>query len=87
MAKNTLRGEELEKHLNYWKNKFGECESLEFPADFHRPSHTDYRGDDVFFEVVKISRVHLKTWPGKGATLFTLFLSAFYVLLNKYTGQ
>ena len=86
--KTRLHGDVLQDQLDYWKNSLQEYETLAFPTDKPRPSRVDYRGDDLGFELDKMLSAKLrKLATDQGVTLFSLFLSAFYVLLNKYCGQ
>ncbi len=86
--KASLTGPELEKQVNYWKNSLAGYETVEFPTDRARPAHVDYRGGNVNFELGEELSAKLKGIAAdKGVTLFTVLLSTFYVLLNKYTAQ
>ncbi|MGV8124226.1 MAG: amino acid adenylation domain-containing protein [Candidatus Xenobiia bacterium LiM19] len=86
--KACLTGPELEKQLNYWKEILAGFETLEFPTDRARPPHVDYRGGNVHFELGEDLSARLKQIANtKGITLFSVLLSTFYVLLNKYTGS
>ena len=44
-----LTGEVLENQLGYWKSKLSGYQTLEFPTDYIRPSHIDYKGGHVGF--------------------------------------
>ncbi len=84
-----LRGEVLKRQLSYWQEQLGgELPVLELPTDHQRPNVQSYRGGQVSFTVneevtsglQELSRRH-------GATLFMTLLSAFEVLLMRYSSQ
>ncbi|MBF0120184.1 MAG: amino acid adenylation domain-containing protein [Desulfobacterales bacterium] len=83
-----LKEEILNRHLNYWKNRLLDFETLAFPIDKPRPPKIDYNGDIYIFDIEKdiSNRVRLLA-KEKGKSLYTLLLSSFCMLLNKYTGQ
>jgi amino acid adenylation domain-containing protein/non-ribosomal peptide synthase protein (TIGR01720 family) len=83
-----LAGQELERQKAYWKNALQGCETLELPTDRARPARVDYQGGNVRFELSAELSGKLTGMAGSmGVTLYTVLLSTFYVLLNKYTGQ
>jgi len=84
-----LQGETLEAEVTYWKASLaGAPFVLELPTDRPRPAVKSFRGAQ-----------HLQAIPGRladrlrhlsrreGATLFMTLLTAFYVLLFRYTNQ
>jgi amino acid adenylation domain-containing protein len=84
-----LAGSEGEQLWSYWKQQLsGELPVLDLPTDHSRPAMQSYHGASESIrlspEIVagqkKLARDH-------GATLFTVMLSAYQVLLRKYTGQ
>ena len=84
-----LQGEELEKQLSYWKKQLeGAPKVLELPTDRPRPSVQSYRGaivceklpGELMEKLQELSRA-------RGTTLFMTLLSAFQVLLHRYTGS
>ncbi len=86
--KEYLTGEVLEKQLAYWKSKISDCETVEFPTDRNRPPHSNYTGDNIYFEINPKTTKKIKMLSKEtGITLYSILLSTFYILLNKYTGQ
>jgi amino acid adenylation domain-containing protein len=83
-----LQGEVLQRQLSYWKQQLAGLLPLELPTDHPRPAIRTYRGalhSQVFppallEECIALSQQH-------GLTLFMLLLTAFKVLLMRYSGQ
>ncbi|MGV2831540.1 amino acid adenylation domain-containing protein [Myxosarcina sp. GI1(2024)] len=83
-----LQGKVLEVQTNYWKNQLANLPILKLPTDRPRPAIATYRGAKQSFELSKTLSDALKSLSvNKGVTLFTLLLTAFKVLLHKYTNQ
>ncbi len=75
--------------LSYWKHKLaGELPKLNIPTDRPRPSVQTYRGktETVWFPEALSNEIH-RFAKEHGTTVFTLMLTAYYVFLNRYTGQ
>jgi len=85
----NLKSKQLEKSELYWLNEFkGEIPVLDLPFDYTRPAYHSFEGDKLFFELDKEVTRKLKVLAGKyKASLFMLLLSAYYVLLKKYSNQ
>ncbi len=84
-----LKDDTLERQLNYWKQKLsGAPALLEFPTQRPRPARQSHRGQTLGFA---FSRALLERLHGlcraEGVTLFMLLMSAFQVMLCRYTGQ
>ena len=84
-----LHGETLERQLAYWRTKLADAPPrLLLPLDRPHPAVTTFNGNvaslrlpvALVSELESLSRRH-------DATLFLTFLSAFQVLLAKYSGQ
>jgi amino acid adenylation domain-containing protein len=84
-----LSGEVLETQLNYWKQQLaGAPPLLELPTDRPRPSVQTYRGNTYEFQLNADLSQKLKSLSQKlGATLFMTLLTAFNILLSRYSGQ
>jgi amino acid adenylation domain-containing protein len=87
--KDWLRGETLKAQLSYWHDKLANApELLDLPTDFPRPAVKTYQGQHLqsslpvglVEDIKRVSREH-------GATVFMTLLSAFNVLLYRYSGQ
>ncbi len=84
-----LQGEELDRQMGYWREQLsGELPVLQMPADYARPGMQSTRGARKKLEISK-SLVESLTELGRreDATLFMVMLTAFKVLLYRYTGQ
>ncbi|REG90461.1 non-ribosomal peptide synthetase, partial [Flavobacterium aquicola] len=83
-----LEGEVLENQLSYWEEKLSGVSTLSLPTDYVRPSVQSNEGASVSLELGKELRDSLKSiCQQEGVTLFMLLLSAFKVLLSRYSGQ
>ncbi|WP_080283458.1 non-ribosomal peptide synthetase, partial [Clostridium botulinum] len=86
---NFLKSEQMKKQEEYWINKFSdEIPVLNIPIDYERPSVQSHEGDSVSFEVDKeiTSRLRKLAKETK-TTMHMVLLSAFTILLSKYSNQ
>lgn len=85
----VLQGADRRRLLEYWKEKLGNgLMNLELPTDHPRPAVKSYRGGLLTYNAPRSLTADLKKLAGScNTTMFTVLLSAFYVLLNRYTGQ
>jgi amino acid adenylation domain-containing protein len=73
----------------YWLNLYaGEIPVLQLPADYSRPKVQSFEGDRLLFEldnrfIQKLQRITKETF----STPYMILLSAFQIMLSKYTGQ
>ncbi|HST62463.1 MAG TPA: amino acid adenylation domain-containing protein, partial [Longimicrobium sp.] len=84
-----LAGEVLDRQLAYWRERLaGAPERLELPTDHRRPPVQTYRGASVpvSFSSELLERLQA-LGRSEGATLYMTLLSAFQVLLSKYSGS
>ncbi|WP_348705006.1 amino acid adenylation domain-containing protein, partial [Tenacibaculum sp. 190524A02b] len=83
-----LEGEVLENQLSYWKEKLTGVSTLELPTDYTRPSVQSIEGANTFLIFDEELTTSIKELcKEEGVTLFMLLLSAFKVLLSRYSGQ
>ena len=83
-----LSQENLERRLNYWKEKLGGVAPLELPTDYNRPGVASTRGASTKFVVdKKVSADIRRLSEQTGTSLFMVLLSAYKVLLHHYSGQ
>jgi amino acid adenylation domain-containing protein len=87
--RNWLDGEALVPQLAYWKRQLaGLPAPLELPADRPRPEVQTFRGARQGVAVPMATFLGLKAMgQAEKATLFMTLLSAFMVLLHRYTGR
>jgi amino acid adenylation domain-containing protein len=83
-----LRGEALERHMAYWRERMaGAPALLELPTDGRRPAVQSYRGAQVPVDLSAGLLARLEALGrGEGASLYMVLLAAFQVLLSKYAG-
>ncbi|HEX5868951.1 MAG TPA: condensation domain-containing protein, partial [Longimicrobium sp.] len=84
-----LAGDELDRQVAYWRAHLaGAPALLELPTDRPRPAVQSYRGAAQRFEISAETAAGLRALArDEGATLFMALLSAFSVLLSRWSGQ
>jgi len=83
-----LSGELLNMKLDYWRESLQGVEPLKLPTTYPRPPIQSYRGDRVIFDIDLEITSKLNTLSQEqGVTLFMTLISAFGLLLNRYTSQ
>src|SRR5205807_7444028 len=83
-----LRGEVLEKQLEYWRKKLEGAAVLELPGDRRRRQVPSYGGGMVSFEIEEESRRGLeKLGRESGATLYMVLLAGLGAVLERWSGQ
>ncbi|MEO7583966.1 MAG: non-ribosomal peptide synthase/polyketide synthase [Ferruginibacter sp.] len=86
--RNYLKGAVLDKKLAYWKGKLDGVATLQLPADYTRPVVQSTRGARTFFTIDKdLSERILALSQQQGSTLFMTLLTAYKILLYRYSGQ
>lgn len=83
-----LGGEVLEEQLEYWRRQLTDIPSfLELPTDRARPAVQTFRGSMLAFSVGREVQATLRALAqAEDATPFMVLLTAFKVLLQRYTG-
>ncbi|MBN2536084.1 MAG: amino acid adenylation domain-containing protein [Spirochaetales bacterium] len=84
-----LKSEMLMKQKHYWMNLFADTiPVLELPLDFPRPEIQSYEGDVVCAFADPGLTEKLRNFAREHrVTMYTLVLSAFFILLHKYSRQ
>ena len=84
-----LTGASLETQLGYWKRQLRDAPAfLELPTDKPRPAIQTFRGAALDFEISPELTGQLKSLGQRcGATVFMTLLSAFALLMARYSGQ
>ena len=88
-SRDWMEGPWLEKSLAYWKTKLGgTLPALDMPAKARRPAHQTYLGSKET-TTIPAPLVESLTQIGReeNATLFMVLLTAYKVLISRYTGQ
>ncbi|MFF7656622.1 amino acid adenylation domain-containing protein [Streptomyces sp. NPDC007983] len=77
-----------QKALAHWKRKLAGAAPLELPTDRPRPARRDWNGEMVPFRVdARLAGKLREIGREQDATLYTVLLAAFNVLLHRYTGE
>jgi amino acid adenylation domain-containing protein len=83
-----LHGEVLENQSSYWKEKLEDLSPLVLPTDRQRPPLSSNKGAHLFVDLPESTLAALRELGlREGTTLFMTLLSAFKVLLYRYSGQ
>jgi len=83
-----LQGEVLDEQLSYWKKQIDGFTTLDLPTDKIRPPQQTFRGSWHFFSLPKDLTQAIKVLgQQEGVSLFMSLLTAFTILLYRYTGQ
>lgn len=84
-----LRGEALERQLQYWKDKLKDAPPvLELPTDRPRQATESFRGDVAYVTLPSTLRDKLNRLSrNHGTTMFMTLLAGFQVLLSRHSGQ
>lgn len=83
---NNIKSEKYSISKHYWISKFeGDIPVLNMPTTYSRPSMQSFEGNKI---IAQIPNYKIADFCKKySATPFTLLLSAYYILLYKYTHQ
>lgn len=83
-----LSGARLEEELSYWKDKLKDYEPLNLMTDKVRPSQINYHGESVKFKIdQEISQGLRELAKQCGVSLYSVLLSAYYLMLRAYSNQ
>lgn len=84
-----LQGEVLDKQTKYWQEVLsGNLPVLQLPTDKPRPPVMSHRGATISFQISAETTQRIrKIAAGASVSLFSCLLSAFFVLLQKFSGQ
>ncbi|MDO3679095.1 non-ribosomal peptide synthetase [Paenibacillus ehimensis] len=84
-----LQSEDAKKQEQYWMNQFRDgVQALQLPYDYARPALQSFEGNTIGFTVNEPATKRLRELAKeRECTLQMVLLSAFYVLLSKYSGQ
>ncbi|XLS29490.1 non-ribosomal peptide synthase/polyketide synthase [Flavobacteriaceae bacterium M23B6Z8] len=83
-----LEGNFLDTQLLYWENKLTGVSSLLLPTDHPRPSLQSKEGDVIHYSIDSSLSEAINAYAKEeGCTLFMVLLTAFKILLYRYTNQ
>lgn len=78
----------LERQVSYWRKQLADLPPLELPTDRRRPDRLSYQGAGEHFDLAPQLVAALRGLANaENATLYMLLLTAFSVLLSRYSGQ
>ena len=84
----SLRGQPLDRELEYWKKQLSDLHLLQLPCDRVRPALPSLEGERLSIRLGEELVGKLNALArSEGATLFMTLLAAFQVLLHRYSGQ
>lgn len=85
----VLASSEGEQHWSFWREELeGELPVLNLPTDFPRPKAQTFRGAACQLQLGAVLKLRLRNLAAKnGTTLYSVLLSAWAVLLHRYSGQ
>ncbi len=84
-----LASGEVKELKEYWTGRFKDTiPVLELPLDKERPAVKSFAGNRIYFTIDRGLEDRLEQFAHKnGATMYMTLLSAWYVLLGRYSGQ
>ncbi|QEM10871.1 amino acid adenylation domain-containing protein [Mucilaginibacter rubeus] len=86
--RDNLHEDKLEEKLQYWKSKLQDAVPLQLPTDHVRPASNSSKGSTLTFNIDKKLSEGLQLLSQEhGVTLYMTLLSAFNVLMYRYSGQ
>jgi amino acid adenylation domain-containing protein/thioester reductase-like protein len=87
--KNWEKAGLFNEQMTYWQRKlFKPLPILELPTDYRRPTVAGFEGDAVRFDLpTHLVAITKKLAATNKSSLFSLFLSVYYILLNRVTHQ
>ena len=78
----------IDTQRQWWQQQLAGLEPLNLPLDFPRPHQFDYRGSRCHFTLSSALSAQLKQLARtEQTTLYVVMLSAFTLLLGRYSGQ
>ncbi len=79
----------IKKQEQYWLNLYSHLPSkLELPYDYRKENIDAFAGENAYFHIGKeLSEQIRRVAKDTGSTLYMLMLSAYHILLHKYTGK
>jgi len=80
--------EVMERRLDYWNSRLANAPTLELPTDRQRHAESSFRMETQKFSLSPDLAEGLKALSRlEGVTLFMTLMSAFQILLHRYSGQ
>ncbi|MDQ6815148.1 MAG: condensation domain-containing protein, partial [Bacteroidota bacterium] len=86
--RSQLQSEILNNKVSYWREKLTGVEPLQLPADYKRPVVQSTKGSAIDVDINEVLFLGLEELSRQqGVTMFMTLLSAFKVLLHRYSSQ
>jgi amino acid adenylation domain-containing protein len=86
--RNWLRGDLLDRQLDYWRKQLADAPILDLPTDRPRPSRQSFQGGRVQISLSQSLTASVNELSYRfNITPFMTLLASFYVLLCRYSGQ
>ncbi|MBL4606564.1 MAG: amino acid adenylation domain-containing protein, partial [Pseudomonadales bacterium] len=86
--KQCLQPERIEKPLAYWQQQLAGLEALELITDYPRPPRQTYSGEAFNTQIPEALTKKIQQFSKQeGVTPFVVLLSAYKILLGRYSGQ
>lgn len=86
--KEQLQGDGLQAQLDYWRHQLRETAVIDLPTDHPRPPMQTFVGARQYFTIdPAVSQTLRDLTQSENATLYMTLLSAFNILLYKYSKQ
>jgi amino acid adenylation domain-containing protein len=83
-----LKEDAFNRQLAYWKEKIAGYEMLNLVTDKPRPMYIQYEGDEVEFKFDEKTSLRIReTAMDLEVSLYTVLLSAYYIMLSTYSNQ
>jgi amino acid adenylation domain-containing protein len=84
-----LEGDELERHLGYWRDRLTPLPAvLDLPADHSRPHIQTFNGGQNKFEITEEIGKQVESLSTEtDTTIFMVLLAGYMTLLSRYTGE
>jgi amino acid adenylation domain-containing protein len=78
----------LKRQVSYWRKQLADLPPLDLPTDRRRPERLSYQGAGEHFELAPELVAGLRRLANaENSTLYMLFLTAFSLLLSRYSAQ
>jgi amino acid adenylation domain-containing protein/non-ribosomal peptide synthase protein (TIGR01720 family) len=86
--RNSFDGAILHEKMAYWSQQLGNVLPLDLPTDYTRPAVQQFNGAINWFHIdQELTNQLQQLSKDQGVTLFMTLLTAFKVLLQRYSGQ
>ncbi|HFG7806485.1 TPA: amino acid adenylation domain-containing protein [Salmonella enterica subsp. enterica serovar Java] len=81
-------GDDVARSLDWWREKLRNLEPIDLPCDRPRPNRLSLRGKTRFFSLPPaLAQTLGERARARNSTLYSLLLSAFSLILHRYSGQ